>query len=400
MTFSLSPQQEAALRATERWLSSREKPFFYLAGYAGTGKTSIANRLTEGKRVVFGAYTGKAAEVMQRRGCVGATTIHQLIYKSRGDDTDPAIIELREHVSALAAAKPRDDAALASASSKLSALRAASRGPRFELWRDNPDIVGCDMIVIDEVSMVPHTMMADLMSFGKPILVLGDPMQLPPVKGEGFFAFQTPDAMLTEVHRQAAESGVLHLATRIRENSSIEVGRYGTSTVCRMADLKADPGALRIADQILCGYNQTKDKFNRVLRGRDAPLLPVEGDKLVCLRNNHERGFYNGSVMTAASDAFEHRFKGRLVASVMLDRPGGAELVDIDKAALAGAGAGNDFDLISLDYAWAMTCHKAQGSQWGSVLVIDESIVARENARSWLYTAVTRAEDRVVLVLS
>jgi exodeoxyribonuclease-5 len=400
MTLVLSPQQEAALRATERWLSSREKPFFYLAGYAGTGKTSIANRLTEGKRVVFGAYTGKAAEVMQRRGCAGATTIHQLIYKSRGDDSDPAILELRERIAALAAAKPRDETALTAASSKLNALRAQSRGPRFELWRDNPAIVECDMIVIDEVSMVPHTMMADLMSFGKPILVLGDPMQLPPVKGEGFFAFQTPDAMLTEIHRQAAESGVLHLATRIREGSVVEPGKYGTSTVCRMSDLKAQPGTLRQADQILCGYNKTKDHFNRIMRGQGASPLPVEGDKLVCLRNNHERGFYNGSVMTAASDAFERRVKGRMVPSVLLDRPEGAELVDIDRAALAGAGAGNDFDLISLDYAWAMTCHKAQGSQWGSVLVIDESSVARENARSWLYTAVTRAEDRVVLVMA
>lgn len=399
MTFTLSIQQEDALRATEHWLTSKSKPFFYLAGFAGTGKTSIAKRLVEGRKAVFAAFTGKAAEVMERRGCKGATTIHRLIYMPKGGE-DKAIIEARARVVGLSRAATIDKAAMAEALKALSALRATRHGPRFELWRDNPALIDCDLIVIDEVSMVPHAMMSDLMSFGKPILILGDPAQLPPVKGGGFIDGRDPDKLLTEVHRQAAESGVLQLATMIREGVRPALGRYGTSVVCSMADLQKEARTLHAADQILCGYNKTKDSFNQIMRGRDAPFLPVTGDKLVCLRNNHDRGFYNGSTMIALDDARDFPIKGRPTPILTVEKDGEPEMVFLDRAALSGAGAGNNFDLISLDYAWAMTCHKAQGSQWGKVLVLDESNVARENAKLWLYTAVTRAQDSVVLVLS
>ena len=69
------------------------------------------------------------------------------------------------------------------------------------------------LLVLDEVSMVGPEMARDLLAFGKPILVLGDPGQLPPVKGEGAFNTDEPDVLLTEVHRQAGDSAIIRLAT-------------------------------------------------------------------------------------------------------------------------------------------------------------------------------------------
>lgn len=397
----LSAMQTAAYDAVQNWLRAPDEPFFYLAGYAGTGKTTVANALTAGRRTAYGAFTGKAAEVMARRGCVGATTIHRLIYQPKGFSSDGRAAELRHEIERLSRIEPLPRAAIATAVAELNARKASSSGIGFELAVDSPTLSTADLIVVDEVSMVGEAMFRDLLSFGKPVLVLGDPAQLPPVRAEGFFTNRKPDFMLTEIHRQAAESGVLQLATMIREGRSPSIGRYGTSVVTKLNAVQSDTATLFGADQILCGYNRTRQALNGRMRGRDAPVLPVVGDKLVCLRNNHDLGFYNGSTMVAVEDGWDAPgARGRVRSHVIVDKDGVEETVEIDRAAIAGAGAGDNFDLIALDYAWALTCHKAQGSQWDKVLVIDESDVARENAREWLYTAVTRAADRVVLAVN
>jgi exodeoxyribonuclease-5 len=160
-----TPHQDAALQAVARWLSDRPgegrtPQLFRLFGYAGTGKTTLARHLAahiDGE-VKYAAFTGKAALVMRRKGCSGASTIHSLIYRAResGEET-----------------------------------------PTFELWDDAP-ASKAKLIVIDECSMVDAELGRDLMSFGVPVLVLGDPAQLPPVQGGGFFTDVEPDAMLTE----------------------------------------------------------------------------------------------------------------------------------------------------------------------------------------------------------
>src|SRR5213078_5055573 len=128
---------------------------FRLFGYAGTGKTTLARHLAQGVdgKVLFAAFTGKAALVMRAKGCSGASTIHSLIYRAResGEET-----------------------------------------PNFELWDDSPASKAA-LIVIDECSMVDAEPGRDLMSFGVPLLVLGDPAQLPPIQGGGFFTEVEPD---------------------------------------------------------------------------------------------------------------------------------------------------------------------------------------------------------------
>ena len=154
-----TPHQDAALLAAANWLKhARGSSIFRLFGYAGTGKTALARHIAEGVdgKVLFAAFTGKAACVMRSKGCQGAATIHSLIYRAR---------------------------------------ETADEAPSFELWDEAP-ASKAKLIVIDECSMVDGELARDLMSFGVPLLVLGDPAQLPPIQGAGFFTEAEPDAML------------------------------------------------------------------------------------------------------------------------------------------------------------------------------------------------------------
>ena len=224
---------------------------FRLFGYAGTGKTTLARHIAEGVdgKVLFAAFTGKAALVMRSKGCDGASTIHSLIYRAR---------ESGEEV------------------------------PSFELWDDAP-ASKAKLIVIDECSMVDAELGRDLMSFGVPLLVLGDPAQLPPIQGGGFFTDAEPDAMLTEVHRQAQDNPIIRLSMDIREGRELEPGRYGESEVVPRDELDPQrvierrPGAGR-PQRHAARLQHADARAARTSRIR----LPVAGDKLVCLRNNRK----------------------------------------------------------------------------------------------------------------
>src|ERR1051326_4614370 len=189
-----SPHQDAALKAVGAWLKAKPgrnntPPVFRLFGYAGTGKTTLAKHIAEGVdgKVLFAAFTGKAAQVMRNKGCQGASTIHSLISKT---------------------------------------LESGAEQPSFELWDDAP-ASKAKLIIIDECSMVDAELGRDLKSFGVPVLVLGDPAQLPPIQGGGFFTEAEPDAMLTEVHRQAQDDPIVRLSMDVRAGEYIEPGRYG-----------------------------------------------------------------------------------------------------------------------------------------------------------------------------
>src|ERR1019366_7046040 len=217
------------------WLVAGEPQVFRLFGYAGVGKTTLAKRLAESAtgETAFAAFTGKAALVMRSKGCAGASTIHALIYRaSEGDDG----------------------------------------APTFTLNHDGPASRAA-LIVIDECSMVDAELGRDLMSFGKPILVLGDPAQLPPVKGGGFFTEAEPDVMLTQIHRQAEGDPIIRLSAEVRAGGRLAYGRYGESRVIRRDEI--EPGAVLGVDQVLVGLNRTRRLYNnriRELSGIKEPL--------------------------------------------------------------------------------------------------------------------------------
>src|SRR5256885_14411046 len=256
-----TPHQDAALKAVAAWLKAKPgqggtPQTFRLFGYAGTGKATLARHVAQAVdgKVLFAAFTGKAALVMRSKGCERASTIHSLIYKTR---------ESGEEV------------------------------PSFDLWDEAPASKAA-LIVIDECSMVDAELGRDLMSFGVPLLVLGDPAQLPPIQGGGFFTDTEPDAMLTEVHRQAQDDPIVRLSMQVRAGERLTPGEYGAiSVVTRDA---FDPQRALQTDQILVGRNNTRRAYNTRLRERRGftDLLPLAGDKLVCLRNNRRKGLFNG----------------------------------------------------------------------------------------------------------
>src|SRR5215207_6117448 len=102
--MDFSPQQQEAVHRVKDWMESGDEPVYYLAGYAGTGKTTIAKHLASlcGGRTVFCAYTGKAALVMRQNGCPEAMTIHQAIYKAQGDGGESKeVTAIREELAGL-----------------------------------------------------------------------------------------------------------------------------------------------------------------------------------------------------------------------------------------------------------------------------------------------------------
>jgi exodeoxyribonuclease-5 len=399
-----APQQVMAMEAVEQWLEGRihltdKRQCFYLAGYAGSGKTTLAREFANsgaGGLVEFAAFTGKAAHVLRKAGCENARTIHSLIYQP-SPKSKQALLDMEEELGALEPNDPgRHQLIQAIEDEKVKLKR-----PAFRL---NPDseIKDADLVVIDEVSMVDQQMGSDLCSFGKPILVLGDPAQLPPVaQSQGYFTRRDPDFMLTEVHRQAEGSPVLRLATLVRSGGDLQVGDYGSSRVLPPKGLTAEQAMT--FDQIICGKNETRKGINariRKLLGRKGQL-PEVGDRLICLRNDRETGLLNGSFWSVLDCVVVDEDKVNLIIEDA-DEGGSPLVVTAHRHHFEGrelpywsAREAHEFD-----YGYAITCHKAQGSQWGNVLVYDQSWIAREHRRKWLYTALTRASESVTVVLS
>ncbi len=360
-----TPEQNQALIAVARWLETPSAPqVFRLFGFAGTGKSTLARHLAEhvAGDVAFAAFTGKAALVMRSKGCKDARTIHSLIYRATDSETEE---------------------------------------PSFVL-NDDSDAAHAKLIVIDECSMVDEELGRDLLSFGKKVLVLGDPAQLPPVKGGGFFTEAEPDVMLREVHRQAADNPIIRLSMAIRAGEGVEQGDYGETRIVRRDSL--DPALVTGADQVLVGLNKTRRAYNarlRELRGFTGEL-PQSGDKLVCLRNNRKKGLLNGALFTVKSAGALRRGKVS-----MLVTPEDGEGVKFQRVGVIPQMFGAESDIPyalrknsdEFDFGYALTVHKAQGSQWDDVTLFDESFAFREHRSRWLYTGVTRAAKRLTLVM-
>jgi exodeoxyribonuclease V len=365
-----TPHQDAALAAVGRWLKAKPgvgstPQVFRLFGYAGTGKTTLARHVAhdvDGK-VQFAAFTGKAALVMRSKGCNGATTIHSLIYRARDSGAEV---------------------------------------PSFDLWDSSP-ASKAKLIVIDECSMVDAELGRDLLSFDVPVLVLGDPAQLPPVQGGGFFTSGDPDAMLTEVHRQAQDDPIVRLSMDVRAGKRLERGTYGLTQVVRRDEL--DPQRVLEADQILVGRNATRRAYNarmRERRGLSDPL-PTAGDKLVCLRNNRKKRLFNGGLWIVKERGAARAKAIALRLTPDEDSTGKPVKVSVRPECFLGAIEEVEWPLRrnydEFDYGYVLTVHKAQGSQWGDVVLFDESFAFPDSRERWLYTGVTRAAKRLTVVM-
>lgn len=356
-------QQSAALKAVETWFKSKpRKQVFRVFGYAGVGKTSLAKHFAESINglVLYAAYTGKAALMMRNNGCTNATTIHSLIYKAVDDEEGG--VDFHVNMGSI--------------------LKRAS------------------LLIIDECSMVDKELAEDILAFGVPVLVLGDPAQLPPVSGAGYFTNAEPDVMLTEIHRQAGDNPIIYLATIVREGGTLKPGTYGESIVSNEITSTED---LVAYDQVLVGRNTTRTGVNKIIRGmigKDT-ILPTVDDRLICLKNDKRLGILNGEMFSVV-EPFKTNTKSLYNKYKIRD-------IDTNSKTVVAKVHNAFFDGSDIpewkylkgtqefDYGYAITVHKSQGSQWNDVLIIDESWCFRNDAQRWLYTAITRAQNKILV---
>lgn len=386
MSIVLTNKQEEGLRiAVDRF--KHKEPWTCIAGYAGTGKSTLVKFIVEAlglypNQVGYAAYTGKAAQVLRDKGCTGARTTHKLLYKSY----------------------PRDNGTF-------------EHSPRRRL--EQP----FRLIVIDEVSMLPKPMWDLLMTHRVPVLALGDPFQLQPI-GESNHILETPHIFLEEVQRQAQDSEIIRLTMDIRARKPL-VEHKGEEVQILPQNALTD-GMMTWADQIIVGRNDTRREYNQLMRKYlyDVDTTdPIEGDKLICLRNYWREPNEAGDVMINGSMGTLHNIKySDKIPFLKPQLIGDFEpeiqdpICDLDQTF---RNISMDHKLLTtgvpvvtkknyktfpklfmpkeFDYGYAITCHKSQGSEYNKVLVKEEFLYGSDHAR-WLYTAATRAKERLVII--
>ncbi len=397
-------QQNQAFNRIWAWLRTPKKnrsQIFRMFGYAGVGKTEMSKFVAAfvaeeaGKNnvpvgdVLYSAYTGKACSVLRIKGCRGADTLHSLLYRPK-IDPDTGVCT------------------------------------GFVLNGESP-LGMAALLIVDEASMVDEEMAPHILAFGVPVLVLGDPAQLPPVTGEGYFTNAQPDFMLTTIERQAEDNPIIYLATRVRNGKALKPGRYGESVVYAQGKHISDD-MLADQDQILCGLNATRKTINKRMRringkGEKSPIYPTAGDRLVCLRNNKLSGLYNGTLWTASRPVIQKVQQPIYKGSNIL-RSGNIDVLSLKVRSIDEMDPQGKpyviktqvslhmFNLVvpepayrdtigcdQWDFGYGLTTHKSQGSQWDNVGIYDESDSFRDDRHKHRYTGITRAAERATIFL-
>ena len=364
---------------------NKYKPIFVYSGPPGSGKTWVIRLFFEMHHIsddqfITCAYSGKAANVLAMNG-LPARTIHSLIYN----------MELKSTVN--------------------QTTGEIQYTPTFV---KKPDL-GADYkyIVVDELSMVPDTIMEDLLSFGIPIIGMGDINQLPPVFGHGSYIAK-PDFVLTEIMRQAWDSPIIKMSQYVLHGQKLAYGSYGND--CNVMRTMPIGRNLLGYDCILCNRNATRSLVNDIFRsdimkfckhfGKHVPILHV-GDKIVCRQNKWDRsldGLYltNGTIGTVDYINDELTDGNKITVDFKPDYSTGDcfDNIPISVKYLQDSSVKTfNFGTVNFDYAYALTVHSAQGSQFNKLLYIDDGFSGDKEIKKKLkYTAITRAVNHIDIV--
>lgn len=416
MEEHLTQDQERAEEMIREWYLNTDDQIFVLSGYAGTGKTYLLKHVVEslglkaGKQAVFVAPTGKAASVLVKNG-TPASTIHSLIYVL--DEEDFEVDENGEII----------------------------RKGRLRFLRKEKIGDGIRLIVVDESSMVDNLILRDLLSYKIKCLFCGDNAQLPPVHGANVL-LENPDYQLTEIVRQEKDNPIIALAQMAREGEHFGYGNYGRQAIVISRNLLGKEERRRLflkASQIIVGRNSTRDRINREIREyRGIPAqqsMPTDGEKLICTLNDWSRYIDDGrefnlvngiigycsNVKEETDDLgsldFQAEFLNDKVYALPFDSgiftrgeyahgygelavrlANGMYVHESDYKILRKVKAQREEQICRFEFAYAITCHKAQGSEFDFVILVDESYVFREDRARWLYTAITRAKKKLLII--
>jgi exodeoxyribonuclease-5 len=348
----LTDEQESVIQRLVRF----DKDVQTLGGYAGTGKTTLVGHLCRKELRGFAvcAFTGKAANVLRRKG-IGASTIHSLIYEPETDESGRIILY--------------------------------NGVPNFVLKRS----LDCDGVLVDESSMVSRELYKDLSSFGLPMIFVGDHGQLEPV-GEGMNLMAQPDYVLETIHRNAGE--IAHFAEHIRKG--FRPASWNTGGKVHFLSRGEAQRAYSNMDQIICAYNKTRVEVNKTVRRAMGyeNNWPVVGDRVMCLRNDKKSGLFNG--MQGKVKQLYTKPKNKMVF----------ETYDTDIETMfdpqqfnkeKGEFSQDRNDPAPFDFAYCITAHKSQGDEWEKVMVLEQKCRAWDHRR-WAYTAASRAKTEVYWV--
>jgi exodeoxyribonuclease-5 len=428
---------------------------FTFCGYAGSGKSTCVAAMIEKlglkpEEVGFMAPTGKAAKVLSDKLRAdgwdrGATTIHSAIYtpkRQRADAIQHKIEQLEAHLEwrietafnddyadRLPDGSPGYNMSAQEITKKLdrldSDLEAAldelqhSDGPSFAL--KHPDQLDSDirLFCVDETSMVDMDLATDLASFGKPVLAIGDPGQLPPVAGKWGFNLENPDVFLTEIHRQAADNPIIHLATMAREGKELEIGDYGDGV--RVISRRDDNVTLDMDREamVLCGTHKTRWRLTKKIREAlgITETGPMMDEPLLIVKNSQKYpSLVNGSIVRCGTDiGVLQKGNARLEMTIFDDDANGVQY-DLEGAqaifeehmyrkqnaysAPPKLAFAAKKQCEQIDFGHVLTVHKSQGSEWDNVVLHDESGVFRGEGQRWLYTGVTRAAKELTVVVT
>ena len=434
--IALTEQQTEARNLVIEWFNNpSKKSVFVLSGYAGTGKTFLINNLItelglKNSQVAFLTPTGKAASVLIQRG-QEAMTIHRLIYNAVDEETE----------------------------NKLNGETVKSHQIKFYKKDSIPNY---KLLIIDEISMVDEIILEDILSFGIPILAVGDIAQLPGIiKSNNLL--ENPDYILTDIVRQSEGDPIIQVATMAREGRFIPYGKYGDNVLVLPLATQTKENLKSIylkVDQILCGTNKTRKKINdlvREYRGIDIKknIYPLPGEKVIWTVNNWQKyldddmtyNLVNGTIGTVIEDDLldddlylrEMSFKPDFLDEYSDEKitydssifSEGEHVYDMHQRVFVLANGkrvlknmlrkkrvGEDHDeymkmvreflkynrqsisdeqINRAEFAYAISVHKAQGSEFNTVAVIDEGNVFQESNK-WLYTAITRAKKKLIIL--
>ncbi len=390
--IQLSEDQQRAFDQLFDWSIKPVGESITLGGFAGTGKTTLISilrkeirRKNAGTRVAFVAFTGKASQVL--RGTLEASkslypedscgTIHSLLYKAHTD-----------------------------------------KDGKLMYWK-RAKTVEAELIIVDEASMVTSEIWDDLLACDIPIIALGDHGQLPPISGK-FNLMEKPHIVLEKIHRQAENNPIIQIAHEARLTGTVRAGTYSKS-VRKFSHEVNDPSEINnVIDHlfenyhddmmILCGRNKTRTQINAAIRtkmGRE-DATPEVGDKVVCLKNNYDlvhAPIYNGMTgyITELTPHKEHWYEASIDfpeerrtfnGLIIKDQFGAPTLIDEIKG-VKFKDLGDKFD-----FGYALTVHKAQGSQAKTVVLFEERFQKSDDEqwRRWLYTAITRARENLYII--
>ena len=392
--MELTPKQQEGLKIALERHKANEK-YTVISGYAGTGKSTLVKFIIDAldvdqDKVAYATYTGKAAEVLRKKGNPNAMTLHKLLYDSI----------------------PRQGGGF---------IRIPKKMLEYKI------------IVVDEVSMVPKSMVDMLLNHRVYVIFLGDPFQLPQIdKKETHTLLDKPHIFLDQVMRQAAESEIIQLTMKIRNGEQIDFMNGKEVIIAPKASLVT--GHLTWADQIICATNASRISLNNQMReilGYSG--LPQDGERMICLRNYWEDFSEDGSssLVNGMTGIIKNPFESFRMAPMYVkmknhkmdiiqgefisDDGKTFNSVEMDKGMITTGEFSLDWretyalgqlknkigDIVPREFTfgYAITCHKSQGSEWDKVLVIEERFPfdKKEHAR-WLYTACTRAAEKLVLV--